>query len=164
MTNPAPPTSAVPTGDPFRNVARLLRLFGLVDLCALFAVVVPHAWLSDAARAAGLAGLPADPVAGYLARSASLMYALHGATVFFISFDVRRYWPLIRCLALLAPVHGAIILGLDLAEGMPIWWTSLEGPAFAATGLFVLALQRRAELHVVPPGTAGRDDPADSPR
>lgn len=164
MTNPAPPSSAVPTGDPFRTVARLLRLFGLVDLCALFAVVVPHVWLSDAARAAGLEGLPPDPVAGYLARSASLMYALHGATVLFISFDVRRYWPLIRCLALLAPVHGAIILGLDLAEGMPIWWTSLEGPAFAATGLFVLALQRRAESELVPSADVGRDDPAAPPR
>lgn len=164
MTDPALPTSTVPAGDPFRTVARVLRLFGLVDLCALFAVVVPHVWLSDAARAAGLAGLPADPVAGYLARSASLMYALHGATVFFISFDVRRYWPLIRCLALLSPLHGAILLGLDIAEGMPSWWTCVEGPAFAATGLLVLGLQRRAESSLVSPGTAGRDDRADSPR
>jgi hypothetical protein len=164
MTESAASTSIAPAADPFRTVSRVLRLFGLVDLCALFAVVVPHAWLSDAARAAGLGGLPADPVAGYLARSASLMYALHGATVFFISFDVRRYWPLIRCLALLSPIHGAIVLGLDIAEGMPIWWTCLEGPAFAATGLAVLGLQRRAELQVVPPGTAGRDDRADSLR
>lgn len=147
MTAPPYHLPNASTGDPARIVARVLRVFGVVDLCALVAVVLPHAWLSEAAQMAGLAaGLPAAPVVGYLARSASLMYALHGATVLFVSFDVRRYWPLIRCLALLAPAHGLCILGLDLAEGMPVWWTCVEGPGFALTGLVVLGLQRRAEL------------------
>ena len=78
------------------------------------------------------------------ARSASAMYALHGLTVLFVSFDVLRYAQLIRFLAAVALVHGVIMFGIDLAEGMPWWWQSLEGPAIAATGLVVLALQRRA--------------------
>lgn len=136
-------------GHHVQRVARLLRVFGLVDLLALVAVFTPQPWLSEAARLAGLSGLPDDPVVGYLARTASLMYALHGATVLFVSFDVRRYWPLIRCLSWLAPVHGALILGLDVAEGMPVWWTCVEGPAYAVMGLVVLGLMWRADRHTL---------------
>ena len=78
---------------------------------------------------------------GYLSRSASFLYALHGAMVLFISFDLLRYWRLVTFLATAALVHGAVMLGIDLAEGMPAWWTVVEGPAFAATGGVVLLLQ-----------------------
>ena len=44
-------------------------------------------------------------------------------------------------LAVVLRLLGAI----DLAEGMPRWWTLFEGPAFAATGAVVLALQRQTD-------------------
>jgi hypothetical protein len=61
--------------------------------------------------------------------------------VLFIAGDVVRYRPLITFLALAAIVHGGILLGIDLATGMPFFWTLLEAPLFAATGLLVLWLQ-----------------------
>jgi hypothetical protein len=60
--------------------------------------------------------------------------------IVFMSFDVVRYRPLIAFLATAALVHGGVMLGIDLAEGMPAWWTALEGPAFAATGAVALTL------------------------
>jgi hypothetical protein len=127
-----------------RAVAVVLRALGALDLCALVVIFLPLRWLAAAHAAAGLGALPHGPLVGYLARSASALYALHGATVLFISFDVRRYWRLIRFLAAVAVLHGALMLGIDLAEGMPVWWTSVEGLGFAATGLAVLAAQRAA--------------------
>ena len=135
-----------------RTVAAVLRCLGGLDLLALAAVVMPRRWMEASAAAAGLSTLPPEPVVGYLARSAALMYALHGATVLYAAGDVARHWGLIRFLALAALAHGAVVAGIDAAEAMPLWWRAAEGPGFAATGLLVLWLQRRAELaQEVPP-------------
>lgn len=83
------------------------------------------------------------PLTGYLARTASGLFALHGATVLFVSFDVPRFWKLIRFLAAIAQLHGLIVLPVDVAEGMP-WWCLIEGPGIALTGVIVLLIQCRA--------------------
>jgi hypothetical protein len=118
-----------------------LRLFGCIDMLALTAVLMPKAWIASASQWSGLGEFPDMAVAGYLARSSSALYALHGIMVVYMSFDVRRYWPLIRFLASLALLHGLVMFGIDLAEGMPTWWLVFEGPAFAASGALVLAAQ-----------------------
>lgn len=118
-----------------------LRCLGGVDMLAFIAVVMPTAWIQWGHRWSGLGEFPEAPIASYLARSASAFYALHGLLVVYISFDVRRYWPLIRFFARLAVVHGVVMFAIDVAVGMPTWWTTVEGPAFAATGLVVLVTQ-----------------------
>jgi hypothetical protein len=129
--------------DQRRALAIVLRCIGCLDALALVAVVMPRQWMNVTAVSLGLDPLPPDAIVGYLARSASVMYALHGLTVFYVSFDVVRYWRLIRFLAILAVFHGVVMLGIDVAEGMPRWWQCVEGPCFAATGAVVLWLQRR---------------------
>lgn len=131
-----------------RAVALLLRCLGLLDLLALMAVAMPRRWLALGNDWTGLDPLPDTPLVGYLVRSASALYALHGATLFYLSFEVVRYWKLIRFLALAALVHGTLLVGIGAAEGMPLWWRCLEGPCLAATGALVLALQWRAERTV----------------
>ena len=111
-------------------------------MLALAAVVAPRSWLAWGHAWCGLGELPDMPVVGYLARSASALYALHGLMVVYMSGDVQRYWGLIRFLAMLALLHGLVMWGIDIAEGMPRWWAWLEGPSFAATGLIVLLCQR----------------------
>jgi hypothetical protein len=132
-----------------RRLALVLRGLGLLDLVALVVVVAPERWIDLAHHWAGLGAVPREPIVGYLARSASALYALHGALVVFISFDVSRYEKLIRFMAWAAVVHGAVILGIDFAQPMPAFWRYGEGPGFAATGLVVLGLQR-SQLRVRP--------------
>jgi hypothetical protein len=127
-----------------RVLVVVLRAFGALDLLALGAVLMPQPWMASAHAWLGLGALPEAPIVGYLARSASVLYALHGALVLFISFDVRRYWRLITFLAVAALVHGIIMAGIDFAVGMPRPWAVAEGPCFAATGAVVLLLQLRA--------------------
>ena len=127
-----------------RYLVLVLRLFGFIDLLALIAVVMPERWLEQGHLWVGLGRLPEGPIVGYLARSASALYALHGGMIVFISFDVARYWRLITFLAAAAVVHGVVMAGIDVATGMPLLWTVLEGPSFAASGLVVLILQRWA--------------------
>ena len=131
-----------PASKAERHLSLLLRAIGCLDLVALLAVVMPRHAMEVIHQWAGLGPLPSAPIVGYLARSASALYALHGAIIVFVSFDVARYQRLIRFMALAALVHGAVILGIDLAEGLPPLWRYGEGPAFAASGVLVLWLQR----------------------
>ncbi len=124
-----------------RLLVVVLRAFGVLDLGALGAVFLPPRWMAAAHAWLGLGALPQGPLVGYLARSASFLYALHGALVLFLSFDTRRYRHVITFLAAAALVHGAVMMGIDLAEGMPLWWRAFEGPGFAATGAVVLLAQ-----------------------
>ncbi|MGE0760459.1 MAG: hypothetical protein AB7F89_08295 [Pirellulaceae bacterium] len=124
-------------------VAWVLRVLGLIDTLALLAVVMPRSGMAMLHAWAGLGTLPDGPVVGYLARSASALYALHGLLVVFLSFDVLRYWRLIRFFATAALFHGLVMLAVDLGEGMPIWWTMSEGPIFSLTGVAVLVAQSR---------------------
>ena len=126
-----------------RALTVVLRLIGLVDTLALVAVLMPRRLMNLAAVSLGLDALPPESIVGYLVRSASAMYALHGLTVLYVSFDVVRYWDLIRFLAIIALFHGMLMLGIDIGEGLPRWWLCLEGPCFAATGAVVLWLQHR---------------------
>jgi len=133
----------------------MLRAIGCLDLMALLAVVAPRPVIAMLHQQAGLGPLPEGPIVGYLARTASAMYALHGVLALVVSFDLERYRPLVRWMSSIAILHGAIVLMVDLREGMPFWWTLLEGPSFALTGCAVLALLDRAER-----GPGSRSGPA----
>ena len=113
-----------------RPLRVVLRVLGVTDMLAFIAVVMPTAWIHWGHQWSGLGEFPDAPISAYLARSASALYGLHGLMIIYMSFDVRRYWPLIRFMASIAVAHGIVMFGIDLAAGMPAWWTSFEGPAF----------------------------------
>ena len=97
-------------------------------LTALVAVVMPFEWMNAIHRQVGLGELPHVPIVGYLTRSISTLYALHGALLVFMAGDVRRYLPVVRFLAVAGVVFGAMMLAIDCAVGMPLLWTIAEGP------------------------------------
>src|SRR6266850_120536 len=98
-----------------RGLMIVLRCLGVLDMVAVAAILTPRSGLEAAAKRIGLALAP-EPLPMYLARTASALYVLHGAMVFFVSFDVPRYWRLIRFMAFAALVHGAVVIGIDLVE------------------------------------------------
>jgi hypothetical protein len=90
-----------------------------------------------------------------MARSLSVMYAVHGAVVFRLSFDVPRFRPLIPFLGCLHVAVGVVVVGIDLAAGLPWWWVAGEGPGIAVGGALVLALARIAEREIAAPPASG---------
>lgn len=133
--DPAKQTSA-------RSLPLILRAFGAMDMLAFIAVAMPTAWIENGHQWVGLGAFPDAPVAGYLARSASMMYGLHGVFLFLLATDTVRYGKLIRWVAGITVLHGGVMFAIDLFEQMPLWWTLVEGPAFSLTGIVVLAAQR----------------------
>ena len=116
---------------------------GIGLLTALFPAVMPFAWMDEIHGRLGLGELPNIPIMGYLTRSLSGLYALHGALVFFVSLDVRRYLPVIKCLFVLAIMFGAGMLILDFAVGIPRQWACCEGPFIIILSCLTLWLASR---------------------
>src|SRR5260370_845110 len=105
----------------------LLRLVGVPALFALVAVVMPLSWMDAAHRWLGLGEKPTVPVVEYLARSLSAFYALVGAICLVVAADLERYRPLVRFLGVAFALMSFVLLGVDLAAGMPWWWSASEG-------------------------------------
>ncbi|MBP3956619.1 hypothetical protein J8F10_15200 [Gemmata sp. G18] len=123
----------------------LMRIDAGVVLCAFPCAFLPFEWMDTVHRDwLGLGPLPDAVITRYMTRSLSLVYAMHGAIVLAITFDWKRYRPLVPVLAWLHAVLGVGLLIVDLNAGVPWWWTAGEGPGLVAFGLVKLFLYRRA--------------------
>lgn len=123
----------------------LMRLDAIVVLCAVPCAMLPFAWMDAVHRDwLGLGPLHDSPLTRYMARSLSLVYAMHGAIVFAITVRWARYRSLVPLLAWLHVALGCGILATDLEAGLPWWWAGFEGPGLVAFGFVKLFLYRRA--------------------
>lgn len=113
---------------------------GVLDVCAAIFALMPASVYAALHEKLGMGTFPLAPVTEYLCRSASALYALHGAIVLYLSFDVVGHLRAIRAFAWGAVGHGAFLLAADLSAGMPLWWIVLEGPSIAGGGVLALAL------------------------
>ena len=120
----------------------LLRAIGLLDLFALLAVIAPRSWIDECHQLLGMGRFPIEPITGYLARSTSFWYASYGILLWFVSSDVEKHSQLITCLAWIMLAQGFVIVGIDIGEGMPNWWTVIEGPCCVGLGASLLMAQR----------------------
>jgi hypothetical protein len=122
----------------------LLRTVGVTALFALVAVFMPVSWMAATHRWLGLGEIPIAPVVEYLARSLSAFYAVFGALCLLVAFDLERYRPLVRSLGVAFALMSLVLLGVDLAAGMPWWWSASEGPGGAMFGALLFVLARPA--------------------
>ena len=123
-----------------RMLTHVLRVLGVVMLCALPAVAMPHAWMNAVHRWLGMGELPAEPIVGYLARTLSAMYALGGAMLLHLARDIRRHLALLRFLAGAAGVFAVAVFAIDHALGLPPRWRWTEGPAVAGIAIVLWGL------------------------
>jgi hypothetical protein len=120
----------------------LLRLVGVGALFALVAVFMPFSWMVATHRWLGLGEMPSGPVVEYLARSVSAFYALFGALCLAVAADLERFRTLVRFLGAAFALMSMVLLGVDLAAGMPWWWSASEGPGGAVFGTLMFVLAR----------------------
>ncbi|WP_149113797.1 hypothetical protein [Limnoglobus roseus] len=126
------------------HLARLLRLIGVCLVAALPAILLPYTVMNALHRdALHLGELPDVVILQYLSRTASLLYAMHGAILVFVSFDVRRYRPLIVVLGYLNGFYGLVAFTVDLVFGMPLWWAAWEGPLIILAAVLTIRLAKR---------------------
>jgi hypothetical protein len=130
-----------------------LRLMGTSALTALVFVAAPYSWMDGIHQWLGLGKLPGEPVVGYLARSTSAFYALQGGLAWVVSFDLRRFRPVLVYLGAASVVFGLALGVVDRAVGLPRWWWLWEGLGDACLGLFILVCALR-----IPRGEKSKPD------
>lgn len=135
-----------------RGLRLWLRVVAVILLPALACAVMPEAWMARTHADLGLGSWPGEPLTVYLARSVSLLYGFFGLTALFVSFDVRRYRPLVEFLSLVGIAFGPCVLAIATTAGMPAAWAWSEGPVVAAMCAIMWTLARRAKGETVDGG------------
>ena len=128
---------------PQRSFARLsLQIVGTFDLLAFGALFLSDNAMAGVHEALGMGDFPRSPVVGYLARTASMQYGLHGVLLWFVSLDVRRFGPLVPLLGTMKLAQALAIAVLDATGGMPLWWTIVEPTCLALAGAGLIVAGR----------------------
>ena len=122
----------------------LLAIIGCGLLVATIPVFFPVSLMAKIHGRLGLGFFPWEPITIYLARSTSMLYAVHGFLMLFVSFDMKRYWPLVRVFGWLHIVMGLTMFLIDLTTPMPMFWIVGEGIPIAIAGQIILSLWRKA--------------------
>jgi hypothetical protein len=122
----------------------LLLLGGTILLTAAFAVFLPVGWMKTGHEWLGLGEFPDRPITAYLARSTSLLYAVHGSLMVYTGLTLRLHWRFVPLFGWLHVVIGLVMLGTDITAPMPWYWTIAEGGPVAGLGVLMLWLYNRA--------------------
>ena len=123
------------------QLVAILRGSGSILLLAFLASLLPSEWMRTAHEAwLGMGPFPSNPLVEYLTRSVALLYGFHGVLVWISSFDIDRFRPIIWFNGSMNVLFGSGMVAIDLASGMPPFWTAMEGPGIALVGVGILAL------------------------
>jgi hypothetical protein len=124
----------------------LLRITGVAMLGALVFMFCPFEWMAAIHRRIGIGELAYTPLLSYLIRTLSALYAILGAILLFISFDIDRYGLLIRLFGILAILGGLGVTILDAILHLPLFWTAAEGPLTVVLGIALIVLVHKTAV------------------
>jgi hypothetical protein len=105
-------------------------------------MVMPHAWMASTHRWLDMGELPDFGLLDYMIRSVSFVYGLHGVLLWILAWDVKRFRPLVVYAAATYVLSAIVFTGIDLAAGMPWWWTMSEAGSVLCFGLVLFWLLR----------------------
>jgi hypothetical protein len=101
----------------------VLRLAGVFEMLAFFAVIMPRSWMEISHEWLGLGQMPHGSVLMFLIRQASYTYGMHGISLWILARDVKRFRPLIILNGISYLLAAAVFWAIDYTSGMPLWWT-----------------------------------------
>ncbi|MHC4877981.1 MAG: hypothetical protein ACYTGL_16105 [Planctomycetota bacterium] len=135
-----------------RRAAFLLRIVGFVDCLAGLVALLPWRAIETIHQSLGLGSLPAHPTVEYLVRSVSLLHVVFGVLLVFLSYNIVRFTPVIRCVVCLLGITALALIPVDWVSGMPLWWviSQVGGLLAIASYLWWAFCAHGIENHEVP--------------
>lgn len=128
---------------------QFLRLVLFLGASTLISAIVPLFFspqlMNEIHQKLGLGDFPIQPISIYLAKSACLLYAIHGMVLLFVAIRFDELKSMIPFLAWLHVGLGSVMIYVDAVSPMPIWWLVIEGPPVIGLGFLLFALYRRAK-------------------
>jgi hypothetical protein len=123
-------------------LAWLLRLAGVTEMLAFFAVVMPRSWMEVSHAWLGMGVMPDGPLIMFMIRQASYTYGMHGVSLLVLASDVVRFRKLVILNGIAYLLAGPLFLWIDYTAGIPWWWTVVDTAGCGFTGIAILALAR----------------------
>ena len=115
-----------------------LRLAGVFEMLAFFAVVIPRSWMEMSHEWLGLGPMPDSAVLMFLARQASYTYGMHGVSLLVLATDVNRFRPLVILNGIAYLLAVPVFIAIDYSAGMPLWWTIADPLSCGFLGAILL--------------------------
>jgi hypothetical protein len=115
-----------------------LRLFGLVEILAFIAVIMPRSWMQASHAWLGLGEMPHGSVLMFLIRQASYSYGMHGVSLWIIATGVERFRALIVFNGIAYLLAAPVFFTIDYLSGMPMWWAIGDSMACGLVGATLL--------------------------
>lgn len=114
------------SSEPFGWLVFVLRATGVLLLLAFVGAALPESWMKAVYESGELGPWPGGALLVYLARAVSLLYGFFGLLALYLSFDVRRYLPLIRFMALVSFPFAPVMFLVIWMAGLPTFWAVCE--------------------------------------
>ncbi len=131
---------------PFGWLVLVLRGTAVLFLLALVGAAVPQSWMKVAYEWGGLGPWPGGALLVYLARTVSILYGFLGLLALYLSFDVRRYLPLIRFMAIVGFPFAPVMFVVIWAAGLPAVWAVSEPTSIVVISALWYVASRPAGL------------------
>ena len=112
---------------PYGRLVLVLRATAVLLLLAFVGAALPESWMKAVYEWEGKLGpWPGGALLLYLARVTSLIYGFHGLLALYLSFDVQRYQPLIRFMAVVSFLFVPVMFVVIWTAGLPTVWLVSE--------------------------------------
>ena len=139
----------------FKGLVLVLRATAVLFLLALVGAVLPESWMKVVYEWGELGPWPGGALLVYLARAVSVLYAFYGILTLYLSFDVRRYLPLIRFMAIIGFPFAPVMFVVIWAAGLPAVWAVSETTSILVISALWYAASKPAKLtNAAEPGAA----------
>lgn len=113
----------------------LLRLYAVLAMIALPAVVWPRLALEKVSWIMGFGQPPMTPVTLYMMAGGAAVFVGQALLMWVISGDVVRYQPIVRLIAWIFVGCGPAFYWIDSQARLPWWWLTMDTAGCLAGGL-----------------------------
>jgi hypothetical protein len=120
----------------------ILRIAGMVEILAFFAVVMPRSWMEISHTWLGMGVMPDGPLIMFMIRQASYVYGMHGVSLLILASDIDRFRPLIIFNGLSFLLAALVFFLIDYSSGMPWYWTIADPLGCGLFGAVLLWFNR----------------------
>jgi hypothetical protein len=139
----------------------VLRATAVLLLLAFVGAALPESWMKAAYESGGLGPWPGGALLVYLAREVSLLYGFLGVLALYLSFDVQRYRPLVRFMAIASFPFVPVMFVVIWAAGLPMVWAVCESTAILVSSALWYVASRPATLAKAAEQHAAANGPRD---
>lgn len=126
--------------DKQKTITLLLRIAGTIEILAFISVFMPRSWMVAGHTFLGLGEFPDGPLIDFMIRQSSYVYGIQGVLMWILSFDPKRFLPIIMYIGISFTIAGPIFLWINTTSALPFYITLMDSGSVFCFGIILLWL------------------------